>query len=300
MKNFLLAVATIHCLVFPANADIELTAGDVKAVFGQSRCWTMVSLSRNGAFCEASGSGQGTVIDSGGIWVGSIHGNETLQSASLAVDGVAVSLQDGQSYLGNSLTLARSTLLGPVGNETYSLVSEMEISSAKIVESVSLTRTSWWQSVRTVYGFLSSRANRLTAYAAFDANGTLVDSGQTIADEGDFVYFEAGVVSVAQYDPLTGDGIISTVTKGSEYELDLFIWDRVGDNKLYCQFENITDEGSVRSIPTGTTFDIQQETLFFEATPETWVSSAQALVPEPATLLCLGLGGLYFGGRKKR
>ncbi len=300
MRNILLMVATICCVVFPVNADIELTAGEMSAVFGQSRCWTVSSLSRNGSFCDAEGSGQGTVIDSGGIWVGSIHGNETLQSASLAVDGVSVSLQDGQSYSGDSLLLARSTLLGPVDKETYSLVSEMEISSAKIVESVSLTRTAWWQSVRTAYGFLSSRSNRLTAYAAFDADGTLVDSGQTIADVGDFVYFDQSVVSVAQYDPLTGDGVISTVTEGAEYGLDLFIWDRVGDNKLYCRFEDITDEGSVRSIPTGTTFEIQQETLFFEATPETWIIQAQALVPEPTALAILGLGGLLLRRKAKQ
>jgi hypothetical protein len=128
------------------------------------------------------------------------------------------------------------------------------------------------------YAALGARANRLTDWAAFDAAGTLLASGLNVANNGAMTYLPAGTRSVAQYDPLAGNG---------------FLHDRSYDNKIYL------DVASQMSGPATKHFELSQSLRFFESPAASWKATA-ATVPEPAGLLLLGLGALLLLTTRRR
>lgn len=269
------------------QAAITLTAGGTTVTLGSSVSWTMKTVSHGGmSFSDYSGSGNGTVVEENpGSYVGGAHGSETVISTDLSVDGLTATIQDGATYSGGHLTFTRSTNLG----QTFLLRSVMDVWPEQTVETVTLTRTASPMNVNCVYGFLGSRANRLTQYAGFDKNGVLLSTGIT-TDNGAFRYVTPAS-AVAQYDSLAGNGVVSVLTLGAEFGYIPFIWDRAEDNKLYFRFT-----GMEKVVPAGTSFQIQQVLRFFEASPDQWPNQAALLVnspaPEPATLSVLALGGL--------
>ncbi len=288
--RFFISVALLGvCLVLPLHAESLLKAGNTTATVSPTNNWTLSELSWFKGDLISAASAQGTVVEEGGVWVGSAHGGEATVSATLLVDGTPAALQDNQTYSGSNLALTRNTTLG----ETFQLTSTMQITETKLTETVSLTRTASTKAIATVYGFLGSRDNRFTRYASFDENGVVLSSGTMTADDGTMVHL-APAVSLAQYDPVTGDGIVSTITAGENLDLVPSIWDRAGDNKAYFRFMDI--EGAV---PAGTIFNLTQEVSFFEATESEWLAEAQSVVPEPATLVLLSLGGLVLRRRKR-
>ena len=252
-----------------AIGEIELDTGSITVRFGVDKCWTVVSIERNGEwFCDNSSSAQGTVIREDGEWAGSHHGNETLIAAELIVDGNPVSLQDGSLYSASEFVFTRQTRLG----ESFYLHSRTELRAGSIIETVTLTRTDQETSVATAYGFLGSRSNRLTEYAAFNLFGQPVRTGRTIVDGGGMTLMD-NVTAIAQYDPASGSGIVSTLTVGWERERQILIWDRPEDNKLYFRFPDLEDD-----MPKGASVHLTQEIRFFDAPVSSWLQAAGAAV----------------------
>lgn len=253
-------------------ATVTFRTADTTVVFDQDKSWTILNLVRNGnGIISAPGSGQGTVI-AAPEWTGSIHGDEAVKSVSITVDGELAAYSPNATYSGSSLTFTRSTTLGTV----LDLTSVMTVTDAGVRETVTLTRISDGK-ITEVYGFLGSRDNRLTHYAGFNANGNLIDSGTTAADDGGNAHMSDGVIAVAQYDPVLGDGLVSTIQQGAELGLHHFIWDRDFDNKLYARMTALYGTGT-----PGDTWTLRQEIRYFSASTENWQTVAGAMVPEPA------------------
>ncbi len=282
--------------------DILLQAGETKIRFFSGYNWSPGGAEYKGGEFLYEGGGNGTVvksIDLGTSWMGTHYFNETLLSSSVVVDGVETSAQKGTTYSGNHLVMNRTTRLGTGTENYFTLSTQFEVTNGKTVEKVTLRREDSTIGVDVVYGFLSSRLNRLNKYAGFDENGTLLYQGDMDVETQDA--YMPGCVSVAQYDSENGDGLISTVTIGTEYDLTMFIPDRVVNNKLYCKFYDLDDPGATRSVAAGTEFFLQQETVFFQAEKSNWISEAQVamVVPEPASMTLL-MAGAFFLRRKKR
>lgn len=219
-----------------ADANITLNSPNIKVVLMPSRGWTIYTLSWNNRyFIDSSGSGQGTAFLINGVWAGTVHGNETVLETRLSVDGNSAAVVDGLQYTGNELVFYRRTLL----YNAYLLTSVMTISENSITEDVSLQGVDANKMVEKAYGVQGSRANRLTSYFGYDANGVLRTSGQTNSDNDSMSYIYLPSVAVCQYDPLTGDAILSTITVGTGFGMEHFIWDRSFDNKLYARFRQI-------------------------------------------------------------
>ncbi|MCC6422097.1 MAG: hypothetical protein IT447_01350 [Phycisphaerales bacterium] len=264
-------------------ATVAFQTANTTVVFDEAKSWTVLSLTRNGkGIISAPSSGQGTVI-ADPDWAGSVHGNEVVHSFSITVDGTPAAYSPNATYSGSSLAFTRSTTLATV----LDLTSVMTVTDAGISETVTLTRISDEQ-ITTAYGFLGSRDNRLTGYASYSLNGSLTDSGTTVANDGGNAHMNSGAIAVAQYDPALGDGLVSIIEQGAELGLHHFIWDRDFDNKLYAQMSLLQGAGTI-----GETWTIRQKIRYFDATLENWQAIAAALVPEPvSTALLLPFAGI--------
>ncbi len=258
-------------MAVPAGADVFINVGEISASLSVEKYWTLKTLAiGENVYCGNTQSHQGTVILEGRnslegqIWCGSGHGYETLISVEVTVDGQTMPAQDGMTYSGDNVVIQRQTELG----ETYLLTSRMEFTETHITETVQLTRTDSPIYIDRAYGFLASRENRLNKYATFDAVGQLVGQGETSINDNKNSTLPSAV-AVAQYDPIAGNGILSIITKGAPRDLSMFIWDRAEDNKLYCYFRDM--EGVK---PMGTSFEVEQKLVLFEADAGDWISTA--------------------------
>lgn len=269
-----------------ASANIVLTAGDHTVELSSAASWTVNSITKGGrGICEPSLSSQGSVLSIDGAWAGSKHGNEELVDVELFVDGVEQNLIDGLSYNGNRIEITRTSVLG----DAYLLTSIMTITPDFSNERVTFQGLDGSKEGETFYGFLGSRSNRLTGYAAFDISGSLLYSGSN--DNSDNRVAFGDTPAVAQYDPLVGGGVLSVITETGGSALSSFISDRVFDNKLYFRF--LDAEGPAA---TSNFFEFNRSLWFFEAGPEAWQETTALLVlqsnPEPATIFLLAFGGL--------
>jgi hypothetical protein len=229
---------------------------------------------------SAAGSGNGTVIIIDGAWAGSVHGNEVVESTSLMVDGVAKPVVDGSTYNGETIQFTRTTTLG----NAYRLTSILTVTGDGTTERVTLDGldASKIVSASAVYGFLGTRANGLTRYAAFDSHGTVLFSGATDKDDSKTIHM-APAVTVAQYDPVAQKGVLSQVTLGADLGIDPFLWDRTSDNKLYNNFSALGGPAAPSKH-----FTLFQTVTPFEAAPDSWITTADAMVaPEPRSAICL-------------
>jgi len=272
-SNALLRALVVGVLAAPGGvrADLRITVGQLEADFSGQRAWTLLRLTFNGrAICENAGSAQGTVLHIEGVgWVGSAHGEETVLESELLVDGQPVPLSDNASYTGTCAVLTRLTELGG----SYRLRSVMSLAPDGVWELLTLQGLDASRNVDLVYGFLGSRANRLTACAGFDAAGREVVNLTTDADDGFFAALDQAT-AVAQYDPLAQDGVCSAVTLGQELGLRQFVWDRLADNKLYARFDEIAGPAE-----PGRRFTLRQQLRFFQAEPDDWSSAARQVLP---------------------
>jgi hypothetical protein len=261
-------------LMSSASGSVILDTGNIQVELSADRCWTMLTLRRAGSwYCDAPGSGQGTVVMIDGLgWAGSIHGNETLLDAAVTVDGHQAAVINGTRYAGNEIVFTRRTVLG----QAYDLESILRVSADQIRESVTLTGKDAGKSSSFIYGFLGSRSNRLTDYAAFDAAGATLEIGRTIDGSGIVTSLPKTATSVAQYDPAAGNGILSIVTEGASWGVREFIWDRPTDNKLYSRFMGAEGPASPSLLVR-----LEERLSFFSATPQNWVAKAAEYIAAP-------------------
>jgi len=269
----------------PASASVLLISGDHTVEVMPTANWTVHSITKNGRdICSPTQSAQGSVLKIDNIWAGSKHGNETLIDAAVFVDGIEKPLSDGLTYYGSTIEITRSSILA----EAYQLTSTMTITPDWSTEHITFRGLDASKQCNPFYGFLGSRANRLTEYAAFDIAGSVLYTGTNDKNDNTSVIF-GDAPAVAQYDSLEKDGILSVVTRTGGVKFVSFVCDRPVDNKLYFNFS-----GAAGPAYPANFFEFEQSLYFFEAEPDYWQQTAASLIhtPEPATLLLLALGGL--------
>ncbi len=218
--------------------------------------------------CDGTISGQGTVLRIDDQWAGDGHGNEVLLGTSISVNEEKKVIQDGASYSGNIIVFYRRTVIAGA----YILQSTMTITHDRIDETISLQGLDETRVCDMVYAFLGSRPNRMTDYVAFNADGAILDSGQTSQNNYSWVYLYLAT-AVAQFDPDAGDCVLSLCTEGCDLGIENRIWDRRKDNKLYTLFYNAEGPCYLQNLYTMT-----QNILFFDSSPDKWQSDALSLI----------------------
>ena len=255
-----------------------LTVGDVSLEVEEAYAWTVRTARHRGAprWAPTSGCRQGTVIQvSDGIepafWCGGdVHGNETILGAWMNVDGVPEPVDNTQSYTGSErIAFMRTTNLGGA----VKVRSVLTMSESGLREQIRLEGVDAQMEVTVGYGHLYAPGNSFTDYASFDAEGNLLAQGQTDLDDESVTHLEEAV-AVAQYDPDTGNGVVSHAMRGSELELWPFVQDREADNKLYFLFTDLARPAD----PDSYHFDLELRTEFFQADSSGWQSLASDFV----------------------
>lgn len=287
----------MHAL-FAALLLTAFTNDGTVVTIQEDRHWGYTAIDYGGQrFLEDNGSANNSVIkfaaSPANILAGGapFHGNWTLDEAAIFTNGNQLAAPAGTITLdpkalgGPYLVSQRSTIYGAVRVSTTTAVSEQGIDERFVFDGFNAAET-----VRpdSFYAALGTRANRLTDWAAFDAAGLLLASGVTAANNNAYTYLPAGTKSVAQYDPLAGNGMITTW--GFSGPANIFLVDRIYDVKVYL------DVAAQMQGPATKHFEISQTLRFFESPPETWQAAAVA-VPEPSCwILALAAAVLLFRG----
>jgi len=148
--------------------------------------------------------------------------------------------------------------------------------------------------IETFYAMLSSPPNRFTDYVAFNRQGGVVASGQVTSDDWTYSWLDSAM-EVGQYDASLNEGVCISIAESQNYGWETFLIDRTFDNKVYFrleEFEGQPEEGDVCIF--------RMQTMFFDATGETWRETAQNLTtPEPGPLFILvtGIAGVVIKRR---
>ncbi len=280
----LLIFVTLVSIDLSSYGNIQLTAGDLAVELSSSASWTVNKMTKGQhAIVDCAGSAQGSVLLIDGQWAGSKHGREKVTSFDIFIDGAKQSVVDGSSYSGNNIKIVKTSILG----DAYILNSTMDITGEYSHETVSFKYLDASKQCTVFYAFLGSRANRLTDVASFDNQGSLLFLGQSNIDTGTYVNLEKSN-AVAQYDPLSKDGVLTVVYGADSANIKPFIWDRSADNKLY--FKMLNEQNQPR---LGEYFEFGQRISFFQADSGEWLKTVSSMtaVPEPSImlLLCSGL-----------
>ena len=266
-----LGVIALVATLASGDANLLVQVGDLLAGFKPSHAYTIADLRQAGRPYMDVVSGNGSVLKyrTEWEWAGSYHGHETVEQTSLAIDGQPAVVGSGLYYAAEQYAdLSRTTLLGP----GYRLTHDMRMHSGRIDEVAHFTGLPGGNFVEVFYGFLGTRSNMLTDWAAYSDTRTLLGSGHTIANDDALppVKLPAGATSVAQYNPYNGTGVLTRWEVPAGIKSGPFIQDRAGDNKLYLPLDTV---GS----PAGFDFTIRQSMIFFSAPPETWKAVAAEL-----------------------
>lgn len=251
------------------RADITLSVDDLEVTLYSERSFTIGDIKRKGNIvCDSLNSNQGTLLSIDDVFRGSGHGYEEVLGINLHVDGQVTQIQEGTNYVGGLIEFHRRTCIA----KAYILNSTLTLSTDRIEEYVELQGMDPTKDCSVFYGFGGSKTNRLSEYAAFDKNVVLLSSGAANRNNDSVIYFEAAT-AVAQYDPIKKDGVLSWTTRGSEYGLSYFIWDRNTDNKLYAQFDQAQGPCALENK-----FQIKQIVFFFDAGTEPWFLVPQRIM----------------------
>jgi hypothetical protein len=256
----------------------EINVGSFSTNFSQSSNWSLRSITYNGSpIVSLNSSANGTVIRTDDDWSGATHGNETLEQASLSLDGIPSALDDSSVYVATSqATLEKTTVLGVSEGGLYRLKTHTQIEADRITETMQFQGLAPSSDVTIFYGWLGSRDPRLTHWAAFDGGGNLLGNGVTAAGDDAEHAMPVGTRAVAQYDPIAGNGIVSKWTLSQPLSTSSMIWDRSTDRKLYFRLlgaENAADKN----------FTLIHSMRTFDANETNWISAASHLVPEPSS-----------------
>ncbi len=212
---------------------------------------------------------QGTVLWMGPPgqmgWAGSCHGGETVQAARLWVDFAEMPLLPDTTYSGQHFELEKISELARAG-QRLRLTARLVCTGTCVEESATLEALTS-ANVNVFYPWLSTHANGLTRYVSVGLNGS-TRTGTTAADNNVEHYFYGGVGRLAQYDPLSGRGVLTVFDTMLPTD-NAMIWDRPTDNKLYWKRGALPG-----TIPAGTTWQYRVVRRPFSALPDEWPAAA--------------------------
>jgi hypothetical protein len=265
MTYLLVSIFVVISIAEVAHGNVFLQSGPTTIELTSSmNYYTKYLTYADYGVVNTPGSGQGTAIFMNGNWAGSIHGNETLISATLKVDGVGQHFIDEKTYCGNVIEFTRTTNIGGA----YQMTHRVTLNNDVIDEQVTLRGLDASRLVSTVYGLMSSRNDNMIDYAAYAADKSILTSGKTSRDDNAMIGLSAAA-AVAQYDPTAQIGTLTTILSDSSFTPYFFIWDRPEDNKLYAEFK-----GAEGYANPGNSFFFHERVKLFSASPDTWMTTA--------------------------
>jgi hypothetical protein len=207
-------------------------------------------------------------------WRGGPHLSETVTSTSISVDGGAsASIANGTVYSGSKIVFNRQTETGIsfYGDETHTWTSNAHRTN------IILTRRNDGRTINPLYMCRTAIEFDYQEYIAFADDGTILEQDDLSTTTNSVT---AGAlpsivgsntnarntIAVAQWSPLAGQMILSTMTKGFELQHEFIIIDDVYNRRLYNRVYDSTTNGQ--------TLEMELLVKYFDTTEEEWEALA--------------------------
>lgn len=233
--------------------------------FIKKSSWTIQEMYFDGKLLLSPTGAFGTVANlKGSGWHGTGHGHETVEKATLTVDGKMHELTDGLNVQGHKFVLFKQSVIGP-----YHQFDTIAFDGARIVEDFHYKIISDESDVNFIYAFMHCFTNKTDQWMAQLGDGT-IDEGKFL-DDNSFT-LKKDIRWAAVYDSSETMGLVYVypeVYKGKAPFNNSF-WNRPRDNKLYLRPE----------LPKGIgqKFNFKVTLHAFSATPEDWQNDAKSLI----------------------
>lgn len=203
-------------------------------------------------------------------WRGGPHLSESILTKTISVDGSAPALlSDGTTYSGSRIVFNRTTETGVSFylNETHTWTS-----NSHRTRNV-MTRRDDGRTINPLYMCRTAIEFDFQEYIAFADDGSILASGDlstttnsvtagAMPSISGFNTNARNTIALAQWSPLSGQMILSTMTKGFDLQHEFIIVDDTYNRRLYNRVYNTTTNGQ----------QLEMELLvkYFDTTEEEW------------------------------
>jgi hypothetical protein len=193
-----------------------------------------------------SEDGEGTVfndgVSGGDGWVGGPHGNETVSSKTIWVDGVQSTVTDGTIYEGGTIRVERQTVMGV----SFNLVETITTSGNSKRTNAKLTRLGDARTFTSSFYMIRNARPLCDGYLVFNSAGAQTVDSTVSAD----VDCAEGTIAVAQWFSATSMMILTVLTKGQELDNTFRIVNDTYNHRIYNMINdmNTTVEDDVREM----------------------------------------------------
>ena len=217
------------------DGGVRLAAGDYALVMKGGYAWTIRSLSWKGVsiMTEHKTCSNGTVLKTRSFlndkghseWVGTGHGNETVKSVRLFVDGREKPLRKGAEYAGAEFKLVKRSDL-----KILTLEATTRLTASGVTETHRYTAKADNPPLDLLYCFMHSFDVKMLDWLAHRVDGSIARG--TFENKGKTPFTSDNVDWATVYNATDGVGAVYAVRNASG-RLHHFFWDRPFDQKLY-------------------------------------------------------------------
>ena len=256
------------------DGGVQFAAGDYTLVMREAQAWTIRSLSWKGIpiMTERAGCSNGTVLKGRSFlddkghpqWVGTGHGNETVESVHLFVDGREKPLRKDAEYAGAEFRLVKRSDL-----KILTLEATTRLTASGLTETHRYTAREDSPPLVLLYCFMHSFDVKMLDWLAHRVDGSVARGA--FANKGKTPFSSDNIDWTAVYNATDGISAVYAVRNASG-RLHHFFWDRPFDQKLYYHAHPSLD-----ALKAGEGFSYSVALAACESTAEGWPVRAAAL-----------------------
>jgi len=205
---------------------------------------------------------EGAVYTANSVWHGGPHGDETVTSKTVTVDGTQSTLTNGEVYEGGTVSWTVESENGPSFYQTRSVT----FSGNAKREAVHFVRRDDGFAVNPFYPLRLSLDQTFTAYNSFDADGEVLVDGTLTTSSGETVLTNA--VACAQFSSTRGIMVLFVLLNPGDLTNEtLQLYGESDNMRLYVEMNSYSSN-------EGDTLTLSAVTKYYETTAGAWKALA--------------------------
>ena len=247
---------------------LSVEGNDLYVDFSRRQAWTIRNIKYMGQEIVGEHGANGTVVnatpregmDPNDPWIGTGHGKEVISSFTVLVDGKAHEFRKGRTLFGNTITIRKESILGPLGHTAHIA---FPASGDSLIEKHSYTvLEDLRERFQFLYAFMHCNDNALDQWLAQLGNGEKLE-GRAGRKDNKFS-LDKVIKRITFYSEALGVGVAYVFPEVYDASKS-FIWDRGSDNKLYSR-----PEIKAEDVKVGDRFEFQLKVIPFSADRTDW------------------------------